>query len=96
MQSQYGIDPPKPTVSPPPIKRDIYTLEGCVDTGEDDPEKADFSSNEPSPDTLEKLKPCLELLEGTIDVGLSVIKEIVIKLLTSPNVALKSGFWQFF
>ena len=83
MHTQYGIDPPKPSVTTPPEKRDIYPLEGVVDTGKDDPKNADFSSNEPLPDTLEKLKPCLELLEGTISLGLSVIKEIVIELVTN-------------
>ena len=47
------------------------------------PEDADSSSIEPSLDTNEKLKPCLELLEETINVGLSVIKEIVIELVTN-------------
>ena len=86
MQSQYGIDPPKPTVTTPPPKRDIYPLEEVVDTENNDPKNADSSSNEPSPDTLEKLKPYLELLEGTIDLGLSVISEIMVKLMTNDGV----------
>ena len=64
MQSQYGIDPPPSTVTTPPLKRDVYPLEGVVDTVEDHPENVDFSSNEPSPDTLDKLKPCLELFRA--------------------------------
>ncbi|MGB5714164.1 MAG: bifunctional DNA primase/helicase, partial [Waterburya sp.] len=93
MQSSYGIDPPPPTVTTPPLKRDIYPLEGVVDTGKDESQNADFRSNEPSPDTLEKLKPCLELLEGTIDLGFSVIKEIVIKLLTSNGIQNQILSW---
>ena len=86
MQSQYGIDPPEPTVTTPPQKRDIYPLEGVVDTENSSSKKADISSNEPSPVALEKLKPCRELLEGTINLGLSIIKEIVIELLASNGV----------
>ena len=85
MQSQYGIEPPPPTVTTPPQKRDIYPLEGVVDTENNDPENADSSSIEPSLDTLEKLKPCLELLFGSINLGLSVIEEIVVKLLAKNN-----------
>ena len=64
-----------------------------MDTGEDDPKNADSSSNEPLSNTLEKLKPCLELLFGTIDVGLSVIKEIVIQLLTSDGIQNQILSW---
>ncbi len=93
MQSQYGIDPPKPSVATPPLKRDIYPLEGVVDTENNDPKNADSRSNEPSPDTLDKLKPCLELLEETINLGLSIIKEIVIKLLASDGIQNQILSW---
>ncbi|MGV2829340.1 hypothetical protein [Myxosarcina sp. GI1(2024)] len=93
MQTQYGIDPPLPTVTTPPEKRDIYPLRGVVDTGKDDPNLADNSSNEPSPDPLSKLKPCLELLEVTIDLGLSVIKEIMVKLMTNDGVPNQILSW---
>jgi hypothetical protein len=83
MHSQYGIDPPLPTVTTPPLKRDIYPLEGVVDTVKNEPKNADFRLNDLSSETLEKLKPCLELLEGTINLGLSVIKEIVLELLAN-------------
>ena len=56
-----------------------------MDTTENDRENADSRSNEPLTDTLEKLKPCRELLEGTINAGWSVIKEIVLKLMTSDG-----------
>ncbi len=93
MESQYGIDPPRASVTTPPLKRDIYPYEGVVDTGEDGPKNPDIRSNEPSPDTLEKLKPCLELLEGTIELGLSLIKEIVPKLLTSDGIQNQILSW---
>jgi Domain of unknown function (DUF3854)/Origin of replication binding protein len=83
MQFQYAIDPPLPTVTTPPLKRDIYPLEGVVDTENNEPKNADFRLNDLSSETLEKLKPCLELLEGTINLGLSVIKEIVLELLAN-------------
>ncbi len=57
-----------------------------MDTVANDPKNADSNSNKPSTDTNEKLKLCRELLEGTINVGLSVIKEIVSKLLTSNGI----------
>ena len=52
-----------------------------------------FRSNEPSLSTLEKLKPCLELLEGTINLGLSVIKEILIELLSNNGVQTHILSW---
>ena len=93
MQSQYGIDPPEPTVTTPPLKRDIYPYEGAVDTPNNDPKNADSRSNEPSTNTLDKLKPCLELLEGTINLGLSLIKEIVIELLANNGVQTHILSW---
>ncbi|MEM7756782.1 MAG: plasmid replication protein, CyRepA1 family [Cyanobacteria bacterium P01_A01_bin.40] len=86
MHSQYGIEPPSRTVTTPPLKRDIYPLEGVVDTENDDPKNADSRSNGSPLDTLGKLKSCLELLEGTINLGLSVIEEIVVKLLVNNGI----------
>jgi hypothetical protein len=77
MQIQYGIAPPVSSVSIPPQKRDIHTLEGVVDTEKDVPQNVDSNSNELLPHTLEKLKPCLELLEGTINLGMEVIKGLI-------------------
>ena len=93
MQLQYGIAPPESTVTTPPLKRDIYPYEGVVDTGENDPKNAAHSSNEPLTDTLEKLKPCLELIERTINLGLSVIKEIVIELLANNGIQTHILSW---
>ena len=53
--------------------RNINTLEVGVNTDHKHPERV----NAPSENRLEKLKPCLNLLFGTIDLGLAVIKEIV-------------------
>ncbi|NJK58651.1 MAG: DUF3854 domain-containing protein [Pleurocapsa sp. SU_5_0] len=93
IHSQYGIEQPDSTVTTPPLKRDIHPLEGVVDTVADEPKNADFEPNEPSLSTLEKLKPCLELLEGTINLGFSLIKEIVIELLASNGVQTQILSW---
>ena len=93
MHTQYEIAPPPPTVTSPPQKRDIYLLEGVVDTKNNNPEDADSSSIEPSPVALEKLKACRELLEGTINLGLSIIKEIVIKSLSNNGVQTHILSW---
>lgn len=61
----------------------MYPLKGVVDTREDEPKNADYRSNESSTNTLDKLKPCLELLEGTINLGFSLIKGIVIENLSN-------------
>ena len=92
MQSQYGIAPPEPTVTMPPLKRDIYPLEGVVDTGENELETTCHSSNDLSTGTSAKFKPCLELLEETIRLGLWVIKEIVSNLLMSSNSVVLSDY----
>ncbi len=93
MQSLYGIAPPSSSVSTPPLKRDIYPLKRGIDTGDDEPLFEDSRSNNPPPETLEKLKPCLELLEGTINLGLSVIKEIVVKFLVGDGVQKRILGW---
>ena len=73
MHSLYGIEPPKPSVSTSPYKRDINTLEGGVNTENKEQEMV----NVPSSNRLEKLQPALLLLFGTIDLGVEIIKEIV-------------------
>ena len=83
MQTQYGIDPPKPSVVTPPLKRDIYPLEPPLTTENNQPENVDSEYIDSSPNTLEKLKPCLELLEGIINKGQEVIKEMMEMLLAS-------------
>ncbi|MGK7950259.1 MAG: bifunctional DNA primase/helicase, partial [Xenococcaceae cyanobacterium] len=93
MQSLYGIDPPSGAVSTPPLKRDIYPLKQGVDTRDDDSESEDSRYFDPPPDTLEKLKPCLELLEGTINLGWEVIKEIVVKFFVSDEVQKRILGW---
>ncbi len=83
MQSLYGIELPQPSVSTPPQKRDINTLEGGVNTEEVEPEMV----NAPSESRLEKLQPALNLLFGTIDLGVAVIKEIVRKSLSQNKIS---------
>ncbi len=93
MQALYGIDPPGASVVTPPKKRDSNPSAGVVDTGETEPEITDIRSNKPSPYVLEKLVPCLKLLETTIDGGFSVIREILMKLLTCGGIQNHILMW---
>ncbi len=84
MQSLYGIDPPQAAcVTTPPDKRDLHTLEGGVDTKDNESKKVKSTAY----NSLEKLKPCLNLLFGTIDLGIKVIKEIVRKSLSQNKIS---------
>ena len=83
MQTMYGIDPPNASVATPPHKRDIYPLENPLTTENNQPENVDSEYIDSSPNTLEKLKPCLSELEGTINLGQEVIKEMMLQLLVS-------------
>ena len=89
MQSLYGIEPPQPSVSTSPQKRDINTLEGGVNTEEVEPEMV----NAPSSNRLEKLKPALNLLFGAIDLGFEVIKEIVMGVPSQNKISNKILRW---
>ena len=51
----------------------MITLEGGVNTDNKESEMV----NDPSSNRLEKLQPALNLLFGTIDLGVEIIKEIV-------------------
>ncbi len=83
MQSLYGIDPPQAAcVTTPPDKRDLHTLEGGVDTKDNESKKVKSTAY----NSLEKLKPCLNLLFGTIDLGVAVIKEIVRRSLSQNQL----------
>ncbi|WP_019503322.1 plasmid replication protein, CyRepA1 family [Pleurocapsa sp. PCC 7319] len=82
MQSLYGSDPPKTTVSTPPNKENLLTLEDGVDTADDDLEMV----NSDSDNTQDKLQPYLDLVLGTFDVGVSVLKEIVMGLQGQKNL----------
>ena len=83
MQSQYGIVPPEPTVTTPPLKRDIYPLEGSVDTKNNQSEVGEFETD----DTLKNLQPCLNLLEGIIDDGFDVLKTVLKELLRNGRLS---------
>ena len=89
MQSLYGIEPPKPSVSTSPSKRDINTLEGGVNTANKEPEMV----NAPSESRLEKLQPAQHLLFGTIDLGVEIIKEIVRSLLSQNQLQKQILRW---
>jgi len=82
MQALYGIDPPKnSSVVTPPIKRDIYPLDEPLTTENNQPENVDNEYIDSSPNTLEKLKPCFSLVEGIINTGKNVIKEMMVQFL---------------
>lgn len=64
MQTQYGIGRQKEKVATPPLKRDIYPLEGAVDTVNnqtDNPNDKVFDQQ-----TLKNLTPFYELCQKTI------------------------------
>ena len=85
MQSVYGIDPPNPSVSTPPLKRDIYPLDEPLDTENNPSEPKDTEYLDSSSSPLEKLKPCLSLLEETINQGQKIIKQILVQFLVSEE-----------
>lgn len=67
----------------PPLKGDIYPLDEPLTTENEPVENRKTEYKDLSPDTLDKLKPCLELLEGIINSGQEVIKEILAQLLVN-------------
>ncbi|WP_019503849.1 hypothetical protein [Pleurocapsa sp. PCC 7319] len=83
MLSLYGIEPTKTTVSTPPNKDKLLSLEDGVDTALDQLEIVNFDSD----NTQEKLQPYLDLVLGTFDVGVSVLKEIVMGLQGQKNLS---------
>ena len=85
MQTQYGIAPPKPSVVTPPLKRDIYPLERPLTTENNQPDSRESEYKDLSSNTLDKLKPCLELLDGIINQGQEVIKQILVQFLVSKE-----------
>ncbi len=94
MHSQYGIDsPPTSSVSTPPNKEGIYTLEGCVDTEDDEVEMSEETALSSPRDIKNKLKPCIELLEETFYVSLLVIKDLVMGL--SSQIELSNILWRW-
>ncbi len=85
MQTLYGIDPPNASVATPPIKGDIYPLDDPLTTENNQAENRGTESQESSPKTLEKLKPCFELLEGVIKGGKKIIKEMMAQLIVAQG-----------
>ena len=64
MQTQYGIKPPSESVTTPPDKRDIYTLEECMDTGENFMEKSKNTLSKFNLELKQKLKLYLSILRS--------------------------------
>ncbi|MGK7894019.1 MAG: plasmid replication protein, CyRepA1 family [Xenococcus sp. (in: cyanobacteria)] len=84
MQTLYGIDPPNSSVVTPPIKGDIYPLEPPLTTENNSSENREPEYKNSSSKTLDKLKPCLSLLEEIINIGQEVLKEMMVQL--SANI----------
>ena len=82
MQSLYGIDPPKTSVSTPPLKGDVYPLEESLDTENNLPENTNLESSEPSEKTLKNLQPFYEVFKRITEFPYTVIKEIFSDLKT--------------
>ncbi|MDJ0901614.1 MAG: DUF3854 domain-containing protein [Xenococcus sp. MO_188.B8] len=86
MQTLYGIDPPpSSSVSTPPDKRDLYTLEDDLDTKNNQSEIGAIETE----DTLNNLQPCLKLLEGILDNGLDVLAKILGELLGDRRLSFR-------
>ncbi len=95
MQTMYGIDPPKPLVVTPPKKGDIYPLELPLTTENNPSENQKTEYINSLPNSLEKLKPCLELLEGIINTGQEVLKEMMEMLLADIGNPIVSRLFTF-
>ncbi len=85
MQTLYGLEPPSDSISTPPIKGDIYPLEPPLDMENNQAENVKSEYKDLSSNTLEKLQPCLELLQRIINTGREVLKEIIVLLLGSSR-----------
>ena len=83
MQMMYGIDPPESSVVTPPIKGDIYPLETPLTTENNQADSFESEYKDSLPHTLEKLKPCFSLLDGIINLGQEVLKEMIYMLFVS-------------
>ena len=79
----------------PPIKRDIYPLVEPLDTENNSSEPKDSEYINSSPNTLGKLKPCLELLEEIINTGQEVLKEMMVQLLANIGNPIASRLFTF-
>ena len=64
MQTQYGIEPPQKSVTTPPDKGDVYTLEGCMDTEPNCLEKSKNALSKLNLELKQKLKQYLSILRG--------------------------------
>ncbi len=82
MQSLYRIDPPKTSVSTPPLKGDVYPLEESLDTENNWPGNTNSESSDSSDKTLKNLQPFYELFKRITELPYTVIKEILSDLKT--------------
>ena len=100
MQTMYGIDPPTPSVVTPPQKGDIYPLEQPLTTKNKSTELEEIEYFDSLPKTLEKLKPCFELLFGVIKGGEEIIKQMMVMLSVNKGgqkgrIVLQSQFFDW-
>ena len=86
IHSLYGIEPPQASVSTPPYKRDVYTLETGIDTGNNQSDKVNSKSSDSSTQILERLKPTLDFIEKTINFGMEMLKDIVRRSLSQNQL----------
>ena len=64
MQTQYGIEPPPPSVDTPPDFEGIYTLEGYMDTGKDLVSRFNSALLKFNMELKEKIKRYLSIFKG--------------------------------
>ena len=83
MQTTYGIDPPEPKVVTPPQKGNIYPLDEPLTTNQESVKTEETEYKDSLPNILNKLKPCLELLEGVIKGGEELIIQVMVVLLAN-------------
>ena len=85
MQTQYGIDPPKTQIVTPLQKGDIYPYKQPLTTENESTEPEETEYKDLLPKTLEKLKPCFELIFGVIKGGRELINQMMVMLLANSG-----------
>ena len=86
MQTQYGIAPPTSSVVNPPQKGDDIPLDEPLTTVRESNESEAIEYYNSLPQTLEKLKPCFELIERVIKGGEEVINRMMVMFFTNFGV----------
>ena len=85
MQTLYGIDPPETKIVTPPQKGGNIPLSEPLTTENEETENEETEYKDSLPNILNKLKPCLELIEGVIKGGEEVIKQMMAQLLVNKG-----------